>query len=251
MKAGENTLDALVTRILAQSILQQREFVKQDFRERYIQFMTTPGTHNDTYAGTCHRMFFKNLRDGRPPEQCPDNDSHNVDAIDALMILPPIALLHINSSAEVRTTAIQNAIQTTRNCTVVLDYANIYADMLISVVRGSTIVDAAIAAGRQIGMDVALMARRMAADPMVACYIDSSFPAMLIFAYKYGDQGTEALLLASTNAGGENVARGSLLGALAGAKVGLAGLPPALVRGLVLSEELQRESGELADLICA
>ena len=250
MKAGENTLDALVTRVATQSVLQQRSFVKQDFLNRYIQFMTTPGSHNDTYAGTCHRMFFKNWRDGIAPEQCPDNDSHNVDAIDALMIVPPIALLHLQSTPEVRAQAIKAAIQTTRNSTIVLDYANVYADMLLSVVKGSSITDAAINAGRQIGLDVAVVARRLTSDPMVACYIDSSFPALLIFAYRYGDQGIEALLLASTNAGGENVARGSLLGALAGAKYGRSGLPESLVRGLVLSDELQRESSELSDLIC-
>lgn len=38
-------------------------------------------------------------------------------------------------------------------------------------------------------------------DPMVACYIDSSFPAMLVFAYKYADSLEEGIL-ASANAGG-------------------------------------------------
>ena len=39
-----------------------------------MQFMQTPGSHNDTYASTCHRMFFANLVNGKPPEQCADND---------------------------------------------------------------------------------------------------------------------------------------------------------------------------------
>ena len=34
---------------------------------RYINFMTTPGSHNDTYAGTCHRIFFANLTNGMKP----------------------------------------------------------------------------------------------------------------------------------------------------------------------------------------
>lgn len=38
-------------------------------------------------------------------------------------------------------------------------------------------------------------------DPMVACYIDSAYPAMLVFAYKYADN-LEAGILASANAGG-------------------------------------------------
>jgi ADP-ribosylglycohydrolase len=59
---------------------------------------------------------------------------------------------------------------------------------------------------------------------MVACYIDSSFPALLHFAYKYADSPEQAIL-ANANAGGENVARGSLLGALMGAAHGMQGWP--------------------------
>jgi ADP-ribosylglycohydrolase len=59
---------------------------------------------------------------------------------------------------------------------------------------------------------------------MVACYIDSSFPAMLHLAYRYADTPATALL-ANANAGGENVARGSALGALIGAAHGLSGFP--------------------------
>ena len=62
------------------------------------------------------------------------------------------------------------------------------------------------------------------ADPMVACYIDSAYPALLHFAYKYADS-PERAILASANAGGENVARGSLLGALLGAAHGIQSFP--------------------------
>ena len=41
---------------------------------------------------------------------------------------------------------------------------------------------------------------RSRGDPMVACYIDSSFPALLHFAYKYADSPEKAIL-ANANAG--------------------------------------------------
>lgn len=56
-----------------------------DFRARYVDFMTTEGTHNDTYASTYHRMFFANYIKGTAPEDCPDNDHHNVESMDALV----------------------------------------------------------------------------------------------------------------------------------------------------------------------
>lgn len=54
---------------------------------------------------------------------------------------------------------------------------------------------------------------------------------MLHYASKYSDSMEDALL-ASTNAGGENVARGAVLGALLGAAQGVEGLPASLVEGL-------------------
>jgi len=42
-------------------------------------------------------------------------------------------------------------------------------------------------------------------------------------------------MIANANRGGENVAPGSLIGALLGASVGFSGLPPALLEGLAPS----------------
>lgn len=67
---------------------------------------------------------------------------------------------------------------------------------------------------------------------MTACYIDSAFSAMLFFAYKYSPAGTNIMLSKSASAGGENVARTSLLGALAGAADGYSSYPIHLKEGL-------------------
>ena len=73
--------------------------------------------------------------------------------------------------------------------TAVLRAANVYADMLIDVIRGTTIPEAAQTAGLKMNYDVATDVRRNSGrgDPMTACYITSSFPVMLFFAYKYGE----------------------------------------------------------------
>jgi len=249
MMPGENTLDALVTRLLVQSIIRKGMFDPDDFRNSYISFMTTPDSHNDIYAGTCHRMFFANWKNGVDPEQCPGNDGHNVDAIDALMIVPPITIAHVFSSKEVRYEAVKKSIQVTRKTSAVLEQAYIYSDMLTSLLTENTSIrDVASVAASAIGIDIASEVARSRKDPMTACYIDSSFPAMLFFAYKYGDN-VEAMLLASTNAGGENVARGSLLGALAGAWIGYSSFPAHLRDGLVFSESYSLEADAFSDLI--
>jgi len=77
-------------------------------------------------------------------------------------------------------------------------------------------------------------------DPMTACYIQNSFPALLHFAYKYAEN-PEAAILANANAGGENVARGSVLGALMGAAHGMNGFPAWSKTGLKAAKEIEHE----------
>jgi ADP-ribosylglycohydrolase len=98
LQAGENTLEAQLVRVLMKSIVaNDGQFDADHFRAAYIAFMTTKGSHNDTYASTCHRMFFANLIFKKlDPKDCPDNDEHNVDTIDGL-ILPTITALAYGS----------------------------------------------------------------------------------------------------------------------------------------------------------
>ena len=74
MQAGENTLDTLVARLLSQSLTTEGKFDCDKYLEKYTAYMTTPGTHNDTYAGTAHRMFFANFARGKNNRSCADND---------------------------------------------------------------------------------------------------------------------------------------------------------------------------------
>ena len=54
---GENTLEAQLVRVLMKSIVAcGGEFSAVHFCNAYVKFMTTPGSHNDTYASTAHRQ---------------------------------------------------------------------------------------------------------------------------------------------------------------------------------------------------
>ncbi len=68
------------------------EFDPAAFCDDYVSFMTTPGSHNDTYASTAHRQFFENHVRGVEPMRCASNDHHNTDAIDALVLPAVVAL---------------------------------------------------------------------------------------------------------------------------------------------------------------
>ena len=78
-----------------------------------------------------------------------------------------------------------------------------------------------------------------------ACYPEHGVPLILYLLYKYHD-AFEACLLANTNAGGDNVHRGMLLGMLAGAISG--GIPAHLLRGLAKHDELAKEIDAFCDI---
>ncbi len=55
LQAGENTLNALCTRVVMRGMTEAGGYSSDKFLQDYIKFMTTPGSHNDTYAESFHR----------------------------------------------------------------------------------------------------------------------------------------------------------------------------------------------------
>ena len=74
---------------------------------------------------------------------------------------------------------------------------------------------------------------------------------MLHFAYKYGNN-FEHCLLANANTGGENVARGQVLGALLGCAIGATRIPAYLKDGLPNAAKISQDiDAFIASITCA
>lgn len=169
MAPGENTLEVTVSRECFMASLSDSgmEFNREDVRDRYIRLMTTPDSHNDTYAGTCHRMFFANRENGKPLDDCPDNDQHNVDTIDGLVNLPPVIFAAAAAAGEAQVNATAAAAVTLlRRSSVLPQYAQVYAAMLMGVASGADLKETVSAAAASVGLDIERAARGRA--PMVA-----------------------------------------------------------------------------------
>jgi ADP-ribosylglycohydrolase len=140
---GENTLETQLVRLVCRSITENGgRFDPDDLRRRYVEFMTTPGSHNDCYASTCHRMFFANLTSGLPPERCPDNDGHNVDTIDGIAMTVPVALaLSTGKPSDEMQRQAASCASVTRNSRQLQSYVGQYADVLSQVVQGAPLID--------------------------------------------------------------------------------------------------------------
>jgi ADP-ribosylglycohydrolase len=268
LQAGENTLEVQLARVLMKSMVQtDGKFDPNHFREAYMEFMQRPGSNNDAYASTCHRMFFANLvHNNLPPEKCPDNDGHNVDTIDGL-ILPTIVSLAeavrptYKSNKERLAGAAKQAVacaSVTRNSMVLGDACAAWSELIVNVMGKSTpsssssiVQKAAETVAKKLGMR---KPKVRSADEVTACYLGSSMPALLDNIVKYNsNRGSDIwmTLLANANTGGENVARGSVLGAALGAAAASPNdpLPEQLFHGLYDHESLEKEIEEFVNAV--
>jgi hypothetical protein len=157
LKAGENTLEAQLARLLIRRISSDGKFISEKFLKDYVIFMTTSGTHNDTYASTCHRMFFANYDMGVAAESCADNDNHNVDAIDSLTLTIPVIIATVTEegpSDAVRLAA-RKVVALTRKSKFLPIWVDVFADMLANVVSGKkTLKEAVVIAANIIGYNI-------------------------------------------------------------------------------------------------
>ncbi len=76
LRAGENTLNLQLGRVLIESLVACGRYDADDYLQRYLDFMLTPGRHRDTYVEECHRKFFTAYARGVVPRKCGANDIH-------------------------------------------------------------------------------------------------------------------------------------------------------------------------------
>ena len=257
LQRGENTHEVSIARVLMKSIVANKgKFNADHFRNAYIEFMTTAGSHNDTYANTCHRMFFANLVLRKlDPKDCPDNDMHNVDTIDGL-VLPTITALALGSNEEAAEDVVGNGAASTAGVTrksARLEGASrVWAKLVTSSLHEPSnnrfLSESLPACAKGFGMWQMPSSKRP--DQMTACYLDQSFPPALDMLAKYipvGDAWTG--LLANANVGGENVHRGSVIGAVLGARAGMENMPSQLRDGLYHHQELEKEINDFVKVV--
>jgi len=259
LRAGENTLNAQSARVLMRTMLSEDgQYNSQSFLAQYKDFMTIPGSHNDTYAEAFHRQLLDNhLVKGMPLDQSAGAENHDTPSIGGFVMLPPVILTAVADGHATALDSMEKHLLLTHRSARLVANARIYAELLLSLLRGAALQEATSHAAKQLGIDLpSLVGQRISDEDVVArifgmaCYISDSFPVALYFAHKYADD-PRAAFLANTNAGGENCHRGSALGAILGAAVGIEGIPAEFLSGLMASTELKREIDGLVNAIIA
>ncbi len=237
LKAGENTLNVKICRLLIQSINQNGTYEAEDFLRRYIAFMTSPGNHRDTYIEECHRNFFANYARGLPPEKCGVNEKH----IGGLVGIIPIVVFYYDLADRARKAALAH-LALTHPGLKMETAGSLMIDLLLKVLNGVPLKEAILE-------DIETQNNPLLGHPFTkwlndpddwvigprfstACYVEHSIPAVIYLALKYHHDPEQALII-NTNLGGDNAARGSVLGALLGAEHGVEKFPRRWVDGLL------------------
>ena len=237
LKAGENTLNVKIARLLIESINASGTYDADGFLKDYIAFMTTPGRHRDTYIEECHRNFFANYARGIPPRKCGVTEKH----IGGLIGIFPILAHHYYHPEKAREAAMTH-LALTHPGRKMETAGLLLVDILLKILAGSSVkavITEKIEAQSNPFLghpfekwldypDDDVIGPRLS----TACYVEDSVPAVLYLALKYHDAPQKALIV-NTNLGGDNAGRGAVLGALLGTSSGLEAFPYRWIDGLV------------------
>lgn len=240
LRAGENTLNLQLGKVLIESLIACRGYDADDYLERYLEFMLTPGRHRDTYVEECHRKFFANYARGTSPRACGRSDI----CIGGLAHVG-ILCAGLGCDAQRARQAVREHIALTHRAPEILDAGDTLARILCLVAGGAelraTIFEEA---GAWISRKNAEEWSHDPHDVVVgqrispACYIPGAFPASLYLAWKHAED-FEAGLIANTNVGGENCHRGVVVGALLGGALGMGRIPSRFVDGIQSAPDLR------------
>jgi ADP-ribosylglycohydrolase len=237
LMAGENTLNVKIAGLLAASLVENGGYRPDDFLQRYIDFMTTPGRHRDTYIEECHRHFFANYARGVAPHRCGAVEKH----IGGLVGVIPLLAFYGERPGRSREAALSH-LALTHPGPRMAAAGELLIHLVAETLRGGALDDvilSAVAAQRSplLGHpfrkwcdlpDDVVIGRHLSS----ACYVADALPAVVHLALKY-PHDPETALIVNTNLGGDNAGRGAVLGALLGAANGMAGFPRRWVDGLV------------------
>ncbi|KAL8598810.1 hypothetical protein ACOMHN_015389 [Nucella lapillus] len=260
MSAGDNTLNSItavemlrtMNRVDPQLTSADRE-VRASVLEDYVRFMTTPGTHNDTYAESFHRSFFKDwAAEGPRPTSAGDliefaekrskaklsgSPDSQLSVIGSLVPAIPWIVRSAHRSESDCAKSAADFIRLTHPVASLVPYLDTYARLLHAVMNGHDLKTVVLkvlgsatlggpgkrekvlalleeAHSHPKGSEERLRVYQRATGMLgSACYIDGAMSSMLFLALEFHDDFMGGVL-ANANCGGENCHRGSALGAL-------------------------------------
>jgi ADP-ribosylglycohydrolase len=242
-RAGDFTHYGDQTMLLLRSLAALRKFDLATFANEWREFWENPETQS--YRDGATKATLANLRDGLPPAQAasPSNDIAGAARIAPLFLLKWKSENELIAAARAQTSF-------THGDPAVADAAEFFARITLAVQQGSTIPNALHAAvsnkTQADWLDAALASSSSAATDSAAtkthgltCHVPDAFPAVCHLLLRHPDD-VVATLTANVEAGGDNAARGMILGMIHGAKPNAKPLPQTWLTDLRAYNEIQQ-----------
>ncbi|XP_012938972.1 uncharacterized protein LOC101845473 isoform X2 [Aplysia californica] len=259
MKAGDNTLNAVMALHEMQTMNRvDHDLIKPERDVRgavladYVSFMTTPGSHNDTYAESFHRAFFKDwvpagepkteeeileFAETRSKEMMKGRPDSQLAVIGSLVPAIPWVIRNAHKSEKECAQSVVDFVKLTHPVPSLIQFVDTYARLLHAVINGKDlkaevlrvlshsilggpanrdkilqILDSAESIPR--GTEERLELYQIMTGRLgSACYIEGALSSLLFLALEFHND-FEGGVLANANCGGENCHRGAALGAL-------------------------------------
>lgn len=238
LQAGENTLNLQLARELLLLLQGDGIYSAQTWLAKLIAFMTSPGSHKDTYIEEYLRHFFINYGKGKDPSQCARLDEKHIGGLSLML---PLTVAFSKSPAYAREISLQH-LALTHGGSTMKRWGELISVILLKLLHGQSLYQSITAGESQSALNIDVQILQTLSDfpdSIVvgkhfssACYVEQSIPATLYLALKYQDFPEEAMI-ANTMCGGDNAGRGVVLGALLGALNGQQGWPSRWIKGLI------------------
>ena len=223
LKAGENTLNFQLATELVKMCNKNGGYDPDEWLAHYIDFMLTPGKHNDTYLEEYHRGFFTKYSEGKAPRKCAIHDEH----IGGLAQVSALCFVLRDLNLDEMRAAVKEHVGLTHAHANVQRAADTLARLIFRIHEGLPLREAiqkeagdwisgTNAEKWSIQPDTHIIGQRFSP----ACYIAESMPASLYLAWKYHDD-FDAGITANAMVGGDNCHRGAVVGSLLGAANGI------------------------------
>eukprot|EP00930_Biecheleria_cincta_P071964 TRINITY_DN59403_c0_g1_i1.p1 TRINITY_DN59403_c0_g1~~TRINITY_DN59403_c0_g1_i1.p1 ORF type:complete len:392 (-),score=56.13 TRINITY_DN59403_c0_g1_i1:171-1319(-) len=156
LRAGENTLNAQCARIVMRSLASRGGmYDSHAFLSAYREFLTTPGSHNDSYAEAFHRQLLHNhFFNKLALAESAGAENHDTPSIGGFVMLPPVVLSAALRGEGGAADTFKEHLFLTHRSERLAAFAQVYADLLRELVHGMNAREAIAKAGARIGLDL-------------------------------------------------------------------------------------------------
>ncbi len=248
LRPGENTLNLKLAAELLESLAEDGGYHVENYLQRYLAFMRTPGRHRDTYVESAHRAFFQNYARRRDPLDCATENSD----LGGLAALPALIAAIAPDEKSVRA-AVRQHLAITHRGKEIEQAAESLTGLMLALLAGAELSGQIRRLPQAERFNWEELLNRDDAEVIgrtftAGCPVSGSFPAVLYLALKYGTDFEKALI-ANTSLGGDNCHRGAVLGAILGAAQGQGAIPPRWLSGLWEHDRYRRLIDKLSQSV--